>query len=102
MDDIIEKLENISKFLNLLENRDQIEFLSNTNDIITDLDKNVNELHDKIINFELSSEKHNQIEIKNKKNKVIAKSLFPCYWMLTECLNSETDYNEIEQYLYND
>ncbi len=90
MDNIIEKLENINKFLSLMTNNEQINFLASESNLITELEKNVDTIHQKIICHNLAPGEREQIELNNKKNKIITKSLFPCYWALSEYLDSVT------------
>jgi hypothetical protein len=87
MNDIIEKMEKINNFIFLMDNDNQIKFMTNENKLIIELEKNIDTLYKKMLCYNLSKDEHKEISIKNKKNKIIAKSLFPCYWMLTECLD---------------
>lgn len=91
MDDIIEKLENINKFLSLMGDKNQTNFLVNESNIILELEKNIDILYKKIISCNLPEDICEEIETKNKKNKIVAKSLFPCYWALTDYLDKMTN-----------
>jgi hypothetical protein len=97
MDDIIEKIQNINKYLGLLNDTDKTQYITENEIIINKLQNNVNDLYNLIIVFKPSKEKIDQLELKNKKDKIFAKSLFPCYWALSECFDkmSEKEIDEI-------
>lgn len=87
MEKITEKIMEINLNLDVLEDDDQSKFSTQEFDKIVQINSLIDELQSKLLLFNVSKKKCQEIIIQNKKENTLAKKLYPYYWFLNESLN---------------
>ncbi|XWV26556.1 putative orfan [Tupanvirus soda lake] len=88
MEEIISKLQDVNTLMSLLDDEEKIKFENEALKKLTIINNVIDELHNEIMSLKLSKEKCDDLELQNKKERIISKSLFPYYWALNECMTN--------------
>jgi glutamine synthetase type III len=96
MEEIIEKLTKINKFMETLDNKDKLDFETNVMEQLNKINILTDEIQDKLSTLKLSEEKYTQLELRNRKEKILVKNLFPYYWALNELINLDNNTPKLE------
>ncbi|XWV25295.1 putative ORFan [Tupanvirus deep ocean] len=86
MEEIISKLQNVGILMSLLDDEDKIKYENEALKKLTMINTVIDDLQSDLMSLKLSKEKCDELELQNKKEHIISKSLFPYYWALNECM----------------
>lgn len=86
MEEIIDKLGNVSKLIDVLEDNDKINFKSEADNFLTRINTIIDEMKTKLSSLNVSKQKCAELDLQNNKDKIICQGLFPYYWTINEQL----------------
>ena len=88
MDCIIEQLKKTDIIINALNDDEKKIFLTKFNSDITEIEQIIQKINNELLKLKLSETKCELIEKQNNKDKIIAQTLFPYYWILSEAMSN--------------
>jgi len=91
MEQLIERLNHINIFLDIIQLEKRTDIETKINPQITKIDDIITEIENKISCHTLTKEEFQKLQVENKKTKIISKSLFPYYWALNENMENLTN-----------
>lgn len=103
MDSILEKISQINTIRNFLSENEQKYFDHKIINELENIDCIISDIYNKLSEIHFSEQILTDIELDNKRQKIIWKILFPQYWTLTQTINNSSidDLNAIADCLKN-
>lgn len=96
MEDIIGRLDKINIQINMLEDTEREVFNEKICDNIVVLNEIVTKIENNLAEYDLPQDECNEIELNKKREKLILKQLFVCYWYIKEQINTMDANNLVE------
>lgn len=97
MEEIVEKINDLNRRSNTLEDNDQIDFEIAIQPHLKKIHQILDKMDEQIASRKISEEKYHQAQIDQKKQHIISKTLFPQYLILSEKINC-LDNNELDTF----
>lgn len=100
MEEVIEKLTNINRLIEILEKEDKDKFEGENSKQLNELEIIVNDLGKKLLEYNFSEERYYKNMLEKRKENIIVKNLFPYYWMMNQMVAdlNYLDLCELEKY----